>query len=467
MIKATRKQLAIECVVALSLVLTLIPGAGWAQQSSSSSSSSGARAGEDRPGAPPEAGNAGESSSQSAAEAPAPIPNQLQVQGLGKASLLRRDRSPLQYGPVYVDSALYFFAVGNGLRIDSTTNRLSKGVNTANVFNTNVVFDHLFGRNRVAVQYQPRVVTLNRQTQQDLSSHAFSVDGAHMFSPRWSLSFKNSYSYRQGRLLYGDSYVDVDVVSGNALQTPFVETRSVFISETNLALLSYQMSARDRFTFEPRFNYSHASFLSAPTDSYTYGSEFGWDHALSQTQSVGLSYSWQERRFSSNLTNTTYQAIGTSYSQQLANTWHFRATLAAGTAADRGERLWTVTGGLSLLKNFRRSLASVNYYRGNDFGGLLTNRYTDRADATYNLRLTRRWQLGGATGYYRAPRTTETVSGSYATAQVGYQLSPRVSWVATFGHKWQVGRTTDLLFSGGRSYFATGLRWEAHPQVPY
>jgi len=385
---------------------------------------------------------------------------------VGKASLLSHDRSPLQLGPVYINSAWYFFAVGNGLKIDPKSNQLSAGTNTVSVVQTSIVFDHLFRRDRLALQYQPRLAILNGQVQRDLSSYALALNGSHMFSPRWNLAYSNTYGSTRNRLLYGDSYFNVDLVTTDTFQTPFLETRERFISNYSDATLSYQMTARDKFSLESRLNYTRSTFLSAPTNSYTYGASFKWDRSLSPTRGFGLAYVWEKRQFSRALTNTDYQSIGAGFTQQIARTWHLRAGVGAGTAADRSLREWTLTGSFSVLKTFRKSYAAVNAYRSNEFGGFVTNRWTDRADAYYGMRLTRRWGLGASGGYYHVG-LPERVSGTYAGGQASYQLLRRVSTFVSFGHKWQAGRATDLLFTGGRSYFAIGLRWDAHPDSAY
>ncbi len=461
------KHLPVRLLLEVALAVLFIPLAGWAQQGGSAGEGQPSASEPEREATQTDANQPGESSSSQPAKTPIATLNVPPVREIGKARSLGRTRSPLQLGPVYVRSASFFYTVGDGLQLDTENNQVRKGTNNVGVFLTNIVYDTPLRRSRLVFQYQPRLAIVNGQVQRDLSTHAASLDATRLLSRSWSLAFNNTYSSTNSRVLYGDFFLDVDTVTGSTLQRSFLETPSRWISDYAQLTLDYQMSARDRLSIEPRFIYYHTSLSSLPTSSYTYGGTLSWDRTLSRTRGFGLFYMLERRQFSRLLPTTFYQAIGAGYAQQLTPTWRINISLGAGTAADRSGRQWTVTGNASLFKNFRRSLLTLAYYRGNDFGGVLINRYADRADVAYGIHLTRRWHAGTAVGYHRANRVVEgTLAGLYATTQATYRVSPRVSWFMVYGHRWQEGGSRDLI-PGRRNFFATGIRWEVHPQESY
>jgi len=466
--------LGLLSVVALTALL--IPVSAWAQQSATPEKPQTSGSDPQRDGDRTDSRLSDESSSklseESSSQGPtiAPVVTYLPpVRELGTArSLQTTQRSPLQVGPIYVSSASYLHAMGNGLQFNEQTNVVSSRLNTADFFRTNLVLDHYFSRSRLSFQYQPQLVIFNGQASQHVSNHFFTLDTYFLLSPRMSLSVSDTYSSTNYKYLTGDFTVDFDSTTGNTANKPFLVNPTRFVSDNLSATLNYQMSPRDVVAVRPKFHYEHTSISGLPTSGSGYGSEVSWSRTLDQRRSVGVTYTAEERKFNRVLPNTFLQSLSGNYSYRWSSQWLVSGSLGAGTDTDNSRRRWTVTGGASLIRNFRRSEMAVVYYRGYFQGGpFITNRESDRIDVAYSTQLSRRWRVGTSFGYERENAIPTNFSGYYSAAQTAFRLTPRLSWIANFGYRWQQGANILLSSSRSQYFFSSGITWDSQRQGSY
>ncbi len=459
----TLEQLPYRFFRVLGVVFLLIPLSVWAQESSSKPGSTDPNRDTDQAQADQ---NAQESSSQQA-YVPRPNPVAPPMFELGRARSLQAQRSPLQVGPIYISTMSYLHILGTGLQLDSN-NQVKQGINNLDLFRTLIVFDRLIGRSRVALQYQPQVTMLNGQVLKDLTNHVFSFESHYLLSPRWTMTLNDVYSYTSGHIVYGDIALDVDTLTGRAVGQSFLDSPHRYISNYAQAAFTYRLNVRDTISIRPDFTYDNTTLSSLPTSSYTYGAEFDWTRALSARKSFGLYYSGQRRTFTTAaFPNTFFQNFGSSYSYRFGRSWQMRASLGAGTAVDKNRQEWTITGNLGLMKTFRRSSLSLTYYRGNSFGPFVTNTFSDRLDFGYGVLLSRRWRVSTSAGYQHVNASGQALAGYYGTIQTSFQLLPRVSWVANFGRRWENGQNLSFFPQRGRTFFSTGLTWDASRRAAY
>ncbi len=470
------KHLPWRVLAVVALTALLIPVSAWTQQSATpekpqtpgpdpqrDGDRTDSRLSEESSSKLPE-----ESSSQGSTIAPV-VTNLPPLRELGRArSLQATQRSPLQVGPIYVSSASYLHAMGNGLQFNEQTNVVGSRRSTADFFRTSLVLDHYFSRKRLTFQYQPQLVIFNGQVLQDLSSHSFTFDTEFLLSPRMSLAVSDSYSSVNYKYLTGDFAVDSDFTSGNTANKAFLVNPTRFVSDNLSVTLNYQMSPRDVLAVRPKFHYEHTSISGLPTSSFGYGSEVSWNRTLDQRRSVGVTYTAEERKFNRVLSNTFLQSLSGNYSYRWSSQWLVSGSLGAGTDTDNSRRRWTVTGGASLIRNFRRSEMAVVYYRGYSVGGpFITNRETDRIDVGYSTQLSQRWRVGTSFGHQGENTIPNNLSGYYAAAQTAFRLTPRVSWVANLGYRWLQGGNVLLSGSLGHYFFSTGITWDSQRQGSY
>ena len=392
--------------------------------------------------------------------------NQYQIQALGKANNLLMSNSPLRWGPVYVASASAFYLSASGLEQDPTTLQFTHASGNAAVLQTDIVFDHMFGRKRFAIQYSPEVTILNGQIINDFTNTALSLDTKYLLSPRVVLSLGDEFVSRSSQLIGVNGGISMDSLLGTTDTSSVLGSSSRYYSDQFRSSLAYLISGRDQLLISPIFIWEHTDVSDTPTNSYTYGVSVAYDHAFTRRVSAGLFYSLEDRSFSGQLTNALYNTFGVSFSYHFAPSWSFSGTLGATEVGGGGAASeWTTTGAASLVKTFRRSSAAIAYNRGTRFDPFLTNRFATRYDGTYTFALTRRWSVS-ATGSYQYGNYSstsflpETIYGTYATGRTTFRLRDTVNLMAAYEKRWQHGSANEVI-PGAQTSYTFGVVWTA------
>ncbi len=395
--------------------------------------------------------------------------NQYQIQAIGKASNLLTANSPLRLGPVYVASASAFYLSASGLEQNPTTLQYTNATGNAAVFLTDVVFDHIFGRKRFAIQYSPEITIVNGHLLNDFTNTSLSLDTKYLLSPRVVLTLGDEFTSRNSKLIGVNGAISMDDLLGTTETNPVLGSSSRYMADQLRSNLTYLLSAHDQLVVTPIFAWENTNVSGTPTSSYTYGATVAFDHAFTRRISAGLFYSVEDRSFSGQLANALYNSFGVSFNYHFAPSWSFSGTVAATEAAVGGGSEWTTTGSASLVKAFRRSSAGITFYRGNRFDPFLTNRFATRYDGTYSYSLTRRWSVS-ATGSYEygtfssTSSVPETLYGTYVTGRTNFRLRNTVSLTAAYAKRWQHGSNHEII-PGAQNSYTVGIAWTA-PQRP-
>ncbi len=264
-----------------------------------------------------------------------------------------------------------------------------------------------------------------------------------------------------------EDFLDAEAATGTTLQNSFVDGPDTLLSNSTAVTFGHQLSSRTRLSFGSAFGYSHLSGSSHPSlSNRIYTGSGGLEHSLSATKTVGVSYSFQQIEASGAYGGTGYHTFSSGYSQQLTPSW--RVGLAVGASTGRflgATRQWSAVGSLSLSRTFSRSNLSFIYSRGHGFSGYVSNGYTDRADLGWGVGISRRMHARIGAGYERNVSTLQTPvaspirhSAKYAIGQMDYRLSSQLSWFVSYGYKNQLSDDPQL-FTGGRNFVSTGIRW--------
>lgn len=398
--------------------------------------------------------NAPDSTTDTSAEDAA----RFQVARLGSAQWLTPgERSPVHLGPIYLDSASVFFLATDSLQTGPTPTSFITGTDYLGVLRASVNFDKLTRNGRITIQYLPDVTIVAGHVDSNLSNVAATLTMSRAVGRRGTVIFENAFSSVNGQILYGDLGLDVNSVSGNGVQNPFLQTSQRWISDTATVTATYGLTARDQLVFAPYFQYEHSNLTTLPNNLYTYGGTVTWTHLLSATKTVGLYVQINERDFSSTFPQSIFTSYGATFSDRLSRTWIFHASVAASNGIGRGQGQWTATGNVTLRKDFSSSWLALDYYRGLSTGPLLTNGYTSRADATYNQRLGRQWLAIVGTAYQTDSLSGGLLSGVYSTGQLSYRLSRNFSIFGAYARRWQ---DQDLPGIPSTSSFSSaGISW--------
>ena len=407
---------------------------------------------------------------------PTPVLNEMQstanppeIRGMNSAAPLPSGRvSPVQLGPLYLQS-LSFFQSENAITVSG-----QPGTNweSVSVFRTNIVFDHSFKTSRVAVQYEPRLTIVNGQAFTDTSNLNGNWTTTFYASPRLNISIDDNLNYFGQQGQFDNLSLLADLTTGALVQSRFLDGSGHLLSNRAELPISYLVSPRGRLDITPFFEYYKATGSASISHSRSPGGRVSYGYALSATRGIGVSYSVQDTSFSSTLPTTLYQTIAANYSQILSPTLRYSigagATLSSATAATTSvsSTQSTVNATFNLIKSFRDSSLSFNYYRGQAAGLQITNGFADRFDLAYDRRLSQRTRASVAGGYYREFLSATDTSGYFFSGSLSYLLTQRWSVVTQYAYKHQANGGA-AFENGNLHYIAAGVRWESNHHDSY
>jgi len=395
------------------------------------------------------------------------IPRNFQVTKLGSAQWLEPNvHSLLHLGPLYVGSVSAFFLAGTSQQFNAAQAQTVSGFDYFGVIRTDVTYDKITRLGRFTFQYLPEVALNNGVVETNFSNQSLTFSMAHAINARWTLGVSNSLSYINGHVLYGELSLDVNSVSGGGVQNPFLQTTQRWLSDSTSANANYQINARDTLTLTGNFNYSESNLSTLARNSYGYGGTVGWNHALSQTKSVGIFGQLQEVQYSSMFPATLYKGFGGNFSDRLSPTLVVTITggisLGNNGAAPGQDKQFNVTGTgtASIRKDFQNSSVAADVYRSTSTGPFLTNGYTDRIDATYSRNIGRRMLVSGGAAYQQDSFSGGKISGTYATADMSYLVTRSLSWFSAYARRWQ-SQSEQILGTGQipSNTFTTGITY--------
>lgn len=381
------------------------------------------------------------------------------IRQISSAGFLTQSASPLRWGPFYVAYAQFaqIFEQGNAF------NGQSDFQNAASQLSADIVFDKEFRHARIAVQYIPRVTILNGQVFGDFVNQDTGANVVFTLTPRLTLDLADHFTYYSSQDAFATIFLSSDAVSGTTLQRDFIEAPASWLSNSAIATFNYALSARTRISISPNYTYATTSGQSTATNFPTvneYGVSASVTHDLTARSGVSASYTEQTDALPGSSYRTIYQSLQGGYFHSFKGGWSLSGSGGFITANFQTGRDWSASGSGSLVKSFRRSRAALAYYRGHTLSGYISRQFSDRADASYQLYLGRRWTMGGGVGYLRDLFTGNGIWGKYGEANLSFGLASTVSLFGTYVYKWQRGDNVEV-FSGNTSYVGLGIQWKA------
>lgn len=469
--KTRRKELRIEVALILTMALILTSACGGHAQDASSSSAASS-------GNPSESLNPGDSSQPPSGPSQPPV-----VQAAGQLSPLSRAAGQVLVGDIALQS-VELNETWNQLNVVNTTpaNTASTGAPTLSTgLLMDIGYDRQFRRTRLSFQYTPSLYVVNGHLIKSFDNQHVSLSLGFQLRPRIFLNIADAFLYNGSQNLAANQYFTSDFTTQTVLQNPFLSISGYYLYDQMHVDLSYLLSARTKLTVSPGYSYTktvvnpNSAAAAAAAASNTpvisidrdEGVVIAVDHQLSSTKGMGVFYSFDRSYFNQTFGTSYFNTVGLRYSQVLQPTLRFAASVGVSGAYGVNRQpssatvlgtSATVVGTLSLMKTFRKSQVSVAYSRGyGGSSGFVSPGYTDRLDVAYGRQMTRRWTVG-LSGAYMRGTTTAGFTGSYASVNTGYLLTPTISWFATYGIAQELGLETPF-FPGAHSFVTTGLRW--------
>lgn len=287
------------------------------------------------------------------------------------------------------------------------------------------------------------------------------------------MKLENDLVQVDSRALFPPDILGVDQKTGNLVQNAFLANDGKFFADKVDAVINYQLSPRNLLTVSPGFRYAqdvnhdHLNNPNYLANGDTIGVDVALTHALTSRQNLGVLYKLQVLRATnvpgvSNSVYTYFKTYHLFYANQLSRTWWLRSEIGMENVDYQGfaPNTTEIGVGFGLLRTFTNSVFGISYNRGamGQNINFITGRIGDRADAYYELQLTRRlkWSNGG--GFYRETGAPPRTSGDYGSTKVKYSVLTSVTLVGGYTHIFQDSNTLQLL-SGTRDTFDFGLTW--------
>lgn len=387
------------------------------------------------------------------------------VRQVSGAGFLGPSISPLRWGPLYVSYIQFAQILSEGDSFSGQQNF----ENQASQISVDIVLDKEFRNARIALQYVPRMTILNGQVLGDFVNQDTGADMVFAITPRLSLDVSDHFTYYRSKNSFADIFLSSDPVSGTTLQKDFIQSPASWLSNSVAAAFNYSLSARTRFSISPNYTYATTSGAATAT-TFPSVNEYGLNatvtHDLTASSGVTANYTEQTDILGGTSYKTIYQSLQGGYYHSFRGGWSLSGSFGFITANFQGGRNWSESATGSVVKQFRRSRASIAYYRGHSFSGYISQGYSDRIDASYQLYVGRRWTMGGGVGYLRDVETADGIWGKYGEANLSFGLTSTFSLFGSYVYKWQAANNS-LVFSGNTNYLRCGIQWTPRqPLVP-
>ncbi len=458
---STIRWVALLATVALSGV----PAAAQSSQQGSSSQSDSQTGQSSGSTQNPENTNPADTIPPSNEEGPVPglvsmAPPETQINQLGTANPLST-LGRYHWGPLFLGST----DVRTAADIIRPTNVAVQGpaqTNVLSLFESSVILDKTFGRNRFSLQYDPRVAVTNNQVAYDYLNQNVGINSYYMLSSRWTLGLSDRFLATRNSGLAGGVFADANTVTSTTLQSDFLDNSQTFLTNIAAASFSYASSPRTLVTFAPSLVYQKTSGLTAAAGGDVSAFNVAMDgrvrYLINARTSVGVYASTSFVQFTGLIPTSTYYTFGVSVARQLTMTTGVTLDIGATESVFQSQQYWGESGSVALFKVFPRGRVSVIYTRGLPASGYVSNYLTQRVDVIGYYMLSRRLTFNAGFGYEAQESSPQVASGKYVTSELDYVLRPTWSVFGTYAYKIQDSNDPQV-FAGTRNFGSFGLRW--------
>jgi hypothetical protein len=407
--------------------------------------------------------------------APPPVPATIapsgpvdaQIHPAGKAVPWFGSASPLHWGPFSIGNFTYQHVNDHFQPIGALP---SEDV-SLNILRTSLVFDHyLWGKQRLVLQWEPQLATLNGDVAGNAGfDNALVLGTTFQITPRLSVTLKDAFADVHARQLYPPGYLAVDEQAGNLIQNNFLQNAGSYWSNEVSVVVSYLLGPKTTLTVFPDYKYTNATndkevlYLA---NGHQIADTVALTHALTQRQSVGGLYTFEVLRQNDAAGvpgNSYFHTAALFYANQLSATWWVRGEIGVNAARYPGliPARNAVAGTLSVVKTFTTGSFALGYTRGRINNNFLTTQIGDLVQAAYSQHLTRRLAWNTGLGYYRETGADPRNMGNTAGTGVELEILKNVFLHASYTHLFQKSNTPQLL-SGTRNTVILGMKWEPH-----
>ncbi len=404
--------------------------------------------------------DAGQDDQQPAQPTPGvPIDTHLRV--MGSVAPFTGVATPLRWAGFSFAGTEYFnvhdtFDPGNG----SPLTHLSLGL-----LRTKLIFDREVHKMHFAFQYSPQMAFLNGRTISNASANTdLNLATTFDITPRLSLLVRNHFTRNRTRQVFPQEILEIYRGVNGILPGDFLENDGMYWDDSFSLAINYKMSPRWTITMRPMVRY-----LSLNNDTLGYTAT-GRDirnavaltYALSPRSNLSILYSFESgHTIKPRVTNSYFHGAALFYSRQMAQSLWIQGVIGADVALYPNVAVPPVflTGAFSVIKNFSGSLFAVSFVRDKQLFNYLTDRLSDRFDATYTVPLLKNLGWKNGIGYYHEIGARPRTHGKYGLTGLEYRFAPSLVLFTNYMFRFQHAETLQLL-TGTHKTFTFGIRWE-------
>jgi len=344
---------------------------------------------------------------------------------------------------------------------------------TLNILRTSLVFDHYFyGKQRVVLQYEPQLATLNGKIAGNAGfDNALVLGTTFQTTPRLTMTLKDAFADVHSRQLYPPGYLAVDEQAGNLIQNNFLQNAGSYLSNEVAVVVSYLLGPRTTLTDSPDYKYiktTNDQQVIYLANGHQIANTVALTHALTERQSIGGIYTLEVLRQNGAAGmpgNSYFHTAGLFYANRLSASWWVRGQFGVNAARYPGTIPSTnaFAGTLSVVKTFTSATFSLGYTRGRVDNNFLTTHIGDLVQVAYSQHLTKRLAWNSGLGYYRETGADPRNMGNTAGTELEFEILRNVFLEGNYAHLFQRSSSPQLL-SGTRNTVILAMKWE--PRAP-
>jgi hypothetical protein len=399
------------------------------------------------------------------------------AKALNSAGALSGDGGPLQWGWLSLRSVSFLEYFDTISLAQPDMPGLSQSL-TASQISAAIVLSHAFGSThstQLSIQYTPSLLLSGGNVYPNTLNQTAGFDTTFQLTPRLGLQVSDRFNYFGSQRDFSGLSLNVDYSLGTIATNTFLNGPGRVLYNSSSVGIVYLWNPTTTLTVTPMVGYQNSTSVNNAQQNLTAiygGGQVIVSHALSSSQTIGVSYLGEEASYTNTAPNAGPQAssdgliqdVLLTYGKQIGASW--KISLGFGLTSNSGVDAQSSYGAdAGISKSFKKMDFGLSFDRGHQFNGYITNGSTDRIDAVNTIRWTRRFTTNESVAYFQTVGSPST-TGLYATAQARFALTRSLGLNAGYAYTKQTG--DGVYVENGISRLTTlGITWSPPTPVAY
>jgi hypothetical protein len=325
------------------------------------------------------------------------------------------------------------------------------------------------------LQYQPFLWISSSRTIKDFAAASLDLRNSGHLNDNWRWTVAERFRYSPTHSSAQGTGVVANPGGGFGIGNVFLSSGRNVMTNGIATTLTDHYAEYSTLTFHANTDFIRLSkYIAGPTSAnlptqqaLTFSTGVTWrkKFSLKDTFSLESVYRFQTSSGTS-ASDVHSQNASIGLSHKLSSSLGIAGTIGPAWSfypGRQGARA-TLHGSLALSKEFRGGGAVLSVGRSESFSGVISDRFSNRAELTVHREFSQRWSCTAALSYVEQQLSNERASkGKLASASVHYYLSP--NW-AVFGQVRYLDIQGSDRIVGPGTMATVGVRWAWVPQKP-